>query len=139
MDKEIIYFLVSESRIVGYSSEPDSEEMMQCAREAILFGDRSLKIVQIQVVLGLTESIYINESTVEVRHEENIEMSPEMLEAFDEGRLKAQQAVWDSMPAGIYRIQKEDDAAVSIEYCPDIGESDWSNVEMKGWGYQSRQ
>lgn len=137
MDKEIIYFLVSESRIVGYSSEPDSEEIMQYAREAILFGDRDLKIVEVQVNLGLSESNHTEENDVIVRHSENIELTSEMLEAFDESRLRAQQLVWESMPPGVYRL-KRDGENVTIEFCPDIGDANWQKVEMTGWGYQSR-
>ena len=138
MDKEIIYFLVSESRIVGFSSEPDSEEMMQYAREAILFGDRNLRIVEVQISLGLCESERIGESDVKVRHSQDIELTAEMLEAFDDSRLRAQQLVWESMPVGVYRL-KRDGEVVTIEFCPDIGDANWQKVEMAGWGYQSRQ
>jgi hypothetical protein len=138
MDKEIIYFLVSESRIVGFSSEPDSEEMMQYAREAILFGDRNIRIVEVQVSIGLSESESVDETDVNIRHSENIELTSDMLDAFDECRLRAQQMVWESMPQGVYRISKKD-GGVTIEFCPDIGEANWQKVEMTGWGYQSRQ
>ena len=134
MDKEMIYFLVSESRIVGFSSEPDNEEIMQYVREAILFGDRNLRIVQVEVSIGLSESVYVNEKEVVIRHSEDLEMSSEMLDAFDESRLRAQQLVWESMPGGVYRLTKDRNENVLIEYCPDVGDSNWQRIEMSGWG-----
>lgn len=137
MDKDLLFFLVTESRIVGFSSEPDDETIMQCAREAILFGDRNLRIVEVEVAIGLPESQDYGDTSVILRSSYDIQLNPELLDAFEESKMRAQQLVWDSMPAGIYRVSKDsDDKASMIEYCPDIGEDNWQKVEAMGWNKQ---
>lgn len=137
MDKERIFFLVSESRILAFASTPDAEIFLEEARNAILTGDRTIKVIEFEFSVGLPESPEEGTIAMMFKNEEDIMENAALMEAFHENKLERQKEVWDSMPEGIYRLKKGRyggaERAVSIEFCPDIGEENWNRIESAGW------
>lgn len=138
MDKERIFFLVSESRILTYDSEPNSEKIINAAKDAIRLGDRNLKIIEVEVAVGLPDSGAEDILVIQFKSESEIVMSTEMMDAFQDVKFERQKEVWDSMPEGIYRLRKRTDdegKQLTVEFCPDVGDKNWEKIESTGWDY----
>jgi len=137
MDKDIVYFLISESRILAQSNTPNDEVILNEARLAIMMGDRLLKIIEVEVTLGLPGTNKDNTSVITIKTSKDISNDPRFTSAFSHAKLDLQTQVWDTMPAGIYRVKKSKydgkESCDHIEYCPDVDDGFWESIECKGW------
>jgi hypothetical protein len=138
MDKERIFFLVSESRILSYSSSRQDDDFQESVKEALKLGDTTFRVVEVTVNIPLPPEEDKDELIeVEIKSSCNFEPGFDTRQILAERHMEMEHDFWQGVNEGVYRIKKrrmnDKLMGVVIEYCPDIGDYEWEKVESKGW------